>query len=132
MNNPFITTVMNKELIEKYIEAYNSKNVPGMIALLEDDVLFENVSNASEGITTHTKVEFERLAVQSLAYFSERKQTIRFITESQNSIAIEIDYQATFAADFPDPTKAGQQLNLRGVSVFEIKEGKITRISDYS
>lgn len=119
------------ELVESYIKAYNAKDVPSMIALLDEEVIFENISSHSGWIQTQSKKEFEHLAVRSLAYFSERKQTIRFLIESENAVSVEIDYTAVFAADFPDASKAGQTLQMRGVSIFEIRENKITRISDY-
>ncbi len=119
------------ELIKAYIESYNAKDVPGMLALLDDKVVFENISSHSGLTRTQSKKEFEHLAVQSLAYFTERKQTIRFLIETENAVSVEIDYYAVVAADFPDASKAGQTLQMRGVSIFEIRENKITRISDY-
>lgn len=38
------------ELIKAYIEAYNARDVPGMLALLDDKVVFENISSHS-GLT---------------------------------------------------------------------------------
>lgn len=103
-----------------------------MLALLDDHVVFENVSNASGIITTTTKQEFEALARQSVSYFTERKQVIRFVVKSTEAAAIEIEYHATLAHDLPNGMKAGEELRLRGVSVFEWRNGKFTRISDYS
>ncbi|WP_381523984.1 nuclear transport factor 2 family protein [Spirosoma soli] len=121
-----------EEAILNYIKAYNAKDVPAMLALLDDQILFENVSNSSGTTVTTTKEEFETIARQSLSYFSERKQIIRFSVLSEESAAVEIDYQATLAQDLPNGLKAGQQVQLRGVSLFERRNGKFVRISDYS
>jgi hypothetical protein len=121
-----------EEAIQAYIRAYNSKNVPAMLMLVDDQIIFENVSNSSGIMTTSTKQEFEKIASQSLQYFSERKQVVRFSVLSVNSAAVEIDYQAVLAQDLPNGMKAGQHLQLRGVSIFEMQSGKFTRISDYS
>lgn len=121
-----------EELIQAYIEAYNIKDIPGMLSLLDDQIIFENVSNASGVTKTTSKQAFEKLAVQSLHYFSARKQTIRFMVVGLESVAVEIDYQAILAHDFPNGMKAGDTLALRGVSFFECQHGRITRISDYS
>jgi len=123
---------MIEAAIQAYIEAYNNKDIPAMLTWLDDQILFENVSNASGIIATTTKQEFEQLANQSLAYFSARKQIIRFSVLSAQSAAIEVDYEATLAQDLPNGLKAGDSLQLRGVSIFEMKSGKFTRISDYS
>ncbi|MCX6214428.1 nuclear transport factor 2 family protein [Spirosoma sp.] len=121
-----------KHLIQAYIEAYNAKDIPAMLALLDDHIVFENVSNTLGITKTTSKSEFEQIAIQSVTYFSERKQTIRFLLVGTNAAAVEIDYQATLAQDLPNGLKAADQLSLRGVSLFEIQNGKITRISDYS
>ncbi|MFC5409072.1 nuclear transport factor 2 family protein [Larkinella bovis] len=121
-----------EDLIRAYLEAYNTKNVPAMLALVDEQIVFENVSNVSGVIRTTTRQAFEDLANQSLAYFSERQQTIRFLVISAESAAVEIDYRATLAIDLPNGLKAGDTMALRGVSIFEQKNGKLTRISDYS
>ena len=120
------------ELIQAYIEAYNTKNISGMLDLLDDQIVFENVSTTSGITNTTSKNEFQELALQSVNYFTERKQIVRFLVTSSDSAAVEIDYLATLAQDFPNGLKAGQQIQLRGVSIFESKNGKFTRISDYS
>ena len=121
-----------KELIYIYIQAYNTKNIPQMLDLLDDQIIFENVSNTAGITRTTSKDEFQALAYQSVHYFSERKQLIRFSVIGLESAAVEIDYQANLAQDLPNGLKAGQQIQLRGVSIFEGKAGKFTRISDYS
>lgn len=121
-----------KEAIQLYIDAYNAKDIPKMLDLLDDQIIFENVSNSTGVIKTTSKDEFRQLAFQSAAYFSERKQLIRFLVSGSSSAAVEIDYQATLAQDFPNGLKAGQSIQLRGVSIFELENGKFIRISDYS
>lgn len=123
---------MLEQAIHAYVEAYNARNVPAMLAALDDNIVFENVSNTAGVVRTTTKREFELLALQSLPYFAERKQIIRFSVVGTDSAAVEIDYQATVAQDLPNGLKRGDQVQLRGVSIFEMKQGKITRISDYS
>lgn len=121
-----------EEIILGYIDAYNNKDVPAMVALLDEQIIFENVSNTSGVMQLNSRQEFEQLALQSVNYFSERKQIVRFLVQGTEAAAVEIDYVATLAQDLPNGLKAGQQLQLRGVSIFEVKQGKISRISDYS
>lgn len=121
-----------EEIIQAYLTAYNAKDVPAMLALLDEAVFFENVSNASGITTTQSKSEFETLALQSLNFFSERRQSVRFQVLNDTAAAVEIDYHATLAQDLPNGLKAGETLRLRGVSIFEFSHGKIIRISDYS
>lgn len=119
-------------LIKQYIAAYNRMDVPGMVALLHDVIMFENVSNAN-GITAISgKAEFESLARQSLGLFRSRRQTIRSLTLGDRTAAVEIEYEAVLNIDLPTSLlKAGETMQLRGVTVFAFSDGKIARISDY-
>ena len=124
-------------LIRQYIAAYNRMDVPGMMAVLHDVIVFENVSNAN-GITVTTgKAAFETLARQSLEVFRSRCQTIRSLTLGERTAAVEIEYEAVLAIDLPtgqnaESLKAGETMRLRGVTMFAFSDGKIARISDYS
>ncbi|AQG81253.1 nuclear transport factor 2 family protein [Spirosoma montaniterrae] len=121
-----------KDQIDQYIAAYNRMDVPGMLALLHDVIVFENVSNTSGITATSGKAEFEALARQSLGVFTMRQQTIRSLTLGERTAAAEIDYNAILAIDLPNGKKAGDVISLRGVTIFAFSDGKIARISDYS
>lgn len=126
-----------ENLIRQYIAAYNRMDVPGMVALLHDVIVFENVSNANGITVTSGKADFETLARQSLGVFRSRRQTIRSLTLGERTAAVEIEYEAVLAIDVPPdriagPLKAGDTRQLRGVTVFAFSDGKIARISDYS
>ncbi|WP_245565093.1 nuclear transport factor 2 family protein [Spirosoma spitsbergense] len=121
-----------ESLIRQYIAAYNAMNVADMVALLHDVIVFENVSNTNEITTTSGKAAFEALARQSIGLFRIRQQTIRSLTLSDRTAAVEIDYNSILAVDLPAGAKAGEVLSLRGVTVFAFSDGKIARISDYS
>lgn len=126
-----------ESLIRQYIAAYNRMDVPGMVALLHDVIVFENVSNKNAVTTTSGKTDFEMLARQSLSMFQSRRQTIRSLTLGERTAAVEIEFEAVLATDFPasrngKPLKAGDTMQLRGVTMFAFSDGKIARISDYS
>lgn len=121
-----------KEIIEKYITAYNQMDVVGMVDLLHDDIEFENISNTDGVLTIHGKAAFTELAHRSVTLFSERMQLVRSMILGDDAAAVEVDYHAMLAHDLSDEKKAGDTLVLRGVSFFRFKDGKISRISDYS
>ncbi len=121
-----------EETIQAYINAYNAKDIPALLALLDDQIFFENISNSSGITQTTSRQAFEQLALQSADYVAERKQVVRFMVVSATAAAVEIDYSATLATDLPNGLKAGDTIRLRGVSIFEMKNKKFTRISDYS
>ncbi len=93
--------------IERYIAAYNSFDIEGMLALLTPDVRFENYSQgqltaAAEGID-----EFKRLAEQSKIMFSEREQRITGLEHGPECVVATIAYRGRLACDIPDGPPAG-------------------------
>jgi len=121
-----------KDLIEAYLNAYNRKDIAGMLAVVHDDIRFENVSNSGASMMLTGKQALEQQAEQFLPVFSERNQAITSLIVAGNRAAAEIDYRATVAQDLPNGWKANQSITLRGVSIFESRDGRLCRISDYS
>lgn len=126
-----------EELIHQYVAAYNRMDVPGMMALLHDVILFENVSNTAGVTITSGKADFEAQARQALDRFRSRRQTIRSITLGNRTAAVEVSYEAVLNTDWPagpdgQSLRPGDTLTLRGVTIFAFSDGKISRISDYS
>ncbi len=121
-----------EQLINAYVDAYNRKDVPGMLAVLHNDIRFENVSNTGGTMTLTGKQAFGEQATQVLPLFSTRRQEIVTKIIADDRAAIEIKYSAVVAQDLPNGWKANQQIELQGVSIFESSDGKISRISDYS
>lgn len=120
-----------KELIDRYLMAYNTFDVERMISLLSQDVRFENYSG--DQLTTTSGIdEFRQLAEQSRSLFSEREQRITDLKFSQNSAVAAIAYRGKLAADIPDGPRAGTVLDLQGTSEFSFDNGQITKIVDRS
>jgi ketosteroid isomerase-like protein len=122
---------MKRDLIERYIRAYNGKDIDAMMALFDDLVRFESVSNGTGVVRTDSREELRALALQSAGLFTERRQTATGWVENGDDVAVEIDFQCRLAEDFPDMEKAGKEMTLRGASFFTIRNGRITRLVDY-
>ncbi|WP_310551222.1 nuclear transport factor 2 family protein [Paenibacillus glufosinatiresistens] len=121
-----------RRIIEKYVRAYNSFDVEGMIQLLHKDIVFRNFSNGELQTVTRGTEAFRELAEQSSQMFSSRRQTLTAYRASGDQAEVQIDYEGRLAIDLPNGLKAGDTLQLKGKSVFEIKEGRIALIEDYS
>lgn len=116
-----------------YVEAYNNMEVKNMIADFDDGIIFINVMNGEKSMELQGIEEFKKQAIEGLSYFSEREQSIESITHTYNSTEITINYRAIAAMDFPNGLKKGDEINLKGKSVFEFSaEGKISRLIDIS
>jgi ketosteroid isomerase-like protein len=59
----------NRELVERYLDCYNAKDVEAMLELFAEDATFESVSNTTGVIRTADKEELRRLALMSVEYF---------------------------------------------------------------
>ena len=122
---------MKEEIIQDYIQAYNSKDVDNMIENLADHVLFENISNNEVTLSIQGKDAFRKQAIEALSYFSTRKQTILNVRHEGNIVEIDIDYEGIAAMNFPNGIKKGDNLKLKGKSIFEFSaDGKIVKLTD--
>jgi steroid delta-isomerase-like uncharacterized protein len=122
----------NNDLFLEYIRAYNARDVDRMLALFDEDCLFENISAGKVTVQTKGKAELEALARKSAEAFASREQKVISLTAGQGRIVAEIDYHAVLQSDLTPELKAGTRMHLRGVSVVELSGGKIMRLSDYS
>jgi len=127
-----MTSKENRELIEHYIEDYNAFDVEGMVQLLHQDIVFRNFANGELNTETRGVEEFKMLAEQSSQIFSSRRQSIASYSAADNQIEVQIDYEGILAVDLPNGLKAGDKLQLEGKSVFEMTDGKLSMIEDYS
>ena len=123
---------INKEIIEQYIQFYNTFQIEEMVNLFSEDCAFENVSGAKVTYSSKGKQELLELSKKSAKYFKERKQEVTNWILSEDKAAVEINYTAVMAIDLPNGTKKGTTLKLRGASIYEFKEGKIKRLVDIS
>ncbi len=119
-------------IIEAYIQAYNTFDVPCMIQHLAETVVFENITQGEVSLRTEGKAAFTEQAKAATAYFKERTQTITNWDIQPDEINIELAYQAILAVDLPNGMKAGESLNLTGQSVFRFQGGQISLIKDLS
>lgn len=122
----------SKEIIDNYVKAYNSFDVVEMIKLLHEDILFRNFLNGEINVETNGIQQFRELAEKSTKAFSSRRQTIIDCSTIDDKIEVIIDYEGILAVDLPNGLNIGDKIQMKGKSVFRIKEGKISLIEDYS
>ena len=118
--------------IENYINAYNSFDVAGMMALLHPEIAFENISNGEVTLSIKGIANFKQQAEEATRYFTTREQKITQLTITDHTAEALIAYTAILAHDLPNGMKAGDKLELEGRSVFTFRDGKIIRLQDYS
>ncbi|WP_166921148.1 nuclear transport factor 2 family protein [Flavobacterium poyangense] len=121
-----------ENLIANYIEGYNQFDIDKMMIDFDKTIVFENVQNNEVNMILTGLEEFRNQAEEAKKYFSKRRQVITTFTHSENVTEIEIDYHAVLGMDFPNGMKTGQELSLKGKSIFEFLDNKIVRLTDVS
>ncbi|WP_017812693.1 MULTISPECIES: nuclear transport factor 2 family protein [Paenibacillus] len=121
-----------KDMIDSYVQAYNTFDIEGMMSFLHDDITFRNIASGEITAETQGIQHFRELAQQSAAMFATRCQTITGYNWNDDCIEVGIMYKGTFAVDLPNGYKSGDQLELNGTSKFKISDDKIILIEDYS
>ncbi len=122
----------HRALIERYLAAYNARDVAGMLALLDPAVTFENRAGGQVTATADGLEEFRALAERAVTLFTSRRQTIREYRATAAGAEVGIDYEGVLAADLGPELRAGSTLRLAGRSTFAIRDGRIARIVDES
>lgn len=121
-----------RRLIARYLAAYNAFDIDGMLAVLTDDVHFENRSADQITHATDGQDAFRVLAEQGRQVFSEREQRLAGLHVEQGVAIALIAWRGVFAQDIPDGPRAGSTLELQGHSEFGFRDGRICRIVDRS
>lgn len=121
-----------RDLIDRYIAAYNHFDIEGMLAVLDTSVSFENYSGDELTTSANGIDEFRQLAEHAKGFFSERVQRVTSLTFSQDGAVAEIDYHGRLAQDIPGGPKVGSLIELNGVSEFTFSSERIIRIVDRS
>jgi predicted ester cyclase len=127
-----MTDERKKNIIENYVLAYNGFDIEKMLTDLHDEIIFKNISNGEITLEIEGLEAFRAQAAQVVNIFAEREQKIKNMVFSADDCEIDIDYQATLAADLPNGLKTGDKIELKGKSIFRFAGGKITEIQDIS
>ena len=77
------------------------------------------------------KEQIKTLAENSIKLFTSRNVDVKNWIIGDDKAAVEFIYNATIANDLPNGLKAGQQLQVRGMSVYEFQGDKIKRLMDF-
>ncbi|MDB5208446.1 MAG: SnoaL-like domain protein [Flavisolibacter sp.] len=119
-------------LINNYIEGYNHFDIDKMISNFDEKIVFENVSNGETNLLLKGLKAFREQAEQAKNYFSVRTQTVTSFVHQNDKTEIEIEYKAILAMDFPNGLKKGDEVKLKGKSIFQFLGDKIIRLTDIS
>ncbi|KCZ49538.1 MULTISPECIES: nuclear transport factor 2 family protein [unclassified Hyphomonas] len=123
---------MLDDVIARYIQSYNARDIDGMLDCVTDDVVFENISNAGGSMRLDGKDMMRQVAELSGNAFSYRRQRLINVVSGAGKAAAEIEFEGKAAVDLPNGIKAGETVKVRGASFFEFRGNLLCRIADYS
>ncbi|QGG80087.1 isopropylmalate/homocitrate/citramalate synthase [Litorivicinus lipolyticus] len=118
-----------RALIEQYYSALNSDDLPGLLALLSDDVVHDvNQSHREDG-----KLAFRAAFEHRRAHYDEQMvDRVICINEDGSRAATEYRMQGHYLATEDGlPRATGQAYDLQAGAFFEIKNGEIKRVTSY-
>jgi ketosteroid isomerase-like protein len=127
-----MTEARQKELIERYLAAYNAFDIEAMLAQLDPAVRFENYTGGQLTAEASGIDAFRQLAEQSKALFAEREQRVTGFTAGDGMLAADIAWRGRLAADILDGPRAGAVLEMNGRSEFTFGADAIVKIVDRS
>lgn len=123
---------MHDDIINRYIQSYNDRDIEGMLDCVTEDVVFENISNASQSMRLEGREQMGDVARLSGNAFSYRRQRLISLVVGAGKAAAEIEFEGKAAVDLPNGIKAGETVKIRGASFFEFRGRLLSRIADYS
>jgi steroid delta-isomerase-like uncharacterized protein len=118
------TKPAGRELVEREFSAWNSHDPDRVVAFFTDDVTYEDVTY---GMVAHGHPELRKMAADFFAAVPDLKLEVVNTRLDKNGGWVEWTFSGTDVGLY----KTGKKFSVRGVSVFEIRQGKFAADRDY-
>jgi steroid delta-isomerase-like uncharacterized protein len=116
-------------LVTRYYEAFNHADVEGMLALLAEDVRHDVNQGPSEVGVTAFRAFMARMA---RSYAETLRDVVVMASEDGARVAAEYVVHGKYlATDGSLPEARGQTYVLPGGAFFEVRDGRIARVTNY-
>ena len=119
-------------LVRHYVERYNANDVDGMLDCCSDDVVFESITNPGGSLRLNGKDEMREVIEATTRAFRERRHEVVAILVDGDRAAAETVFSGVAAAELGQQVRPGEHISIRGATMFELRNNKLTRICDYS
>ena len=115
--------------VERYFDAFNAGNVDGMLSCLTDDV----AHHVNEGGVRIGKEQFAAFcAHMSRCYAETLTDMVVLVSDNGTRAAAEYIVNGTYIeTDAGLPEATGQTYRLPAGSFFDLRDGKISRVTTY-
>jgi steroid delta-isomerase-like uncharacterized protein len=117
------------KMLEDYFTTWNSQDVEKILSFFTDDCLYEDVALKR---IVRGKAELRALLVSAFTDIAGLKMDSKSVFSSGNWGASEWTMSGRFVhSSVPSLTATGESFLVRGATVFELSNGKISRNTDY-
>jgi steroid delta-isomerase-like uncharacterized protein len=119
-----------EHVLDQWAAAWSSSNVDMVLPLFTDDVIYEDVTFGS---VNHGHKELHDFAKGTFEAFADLKFELksRVVAADGKSGAMEWIWRGRQIKDLPELPATNKPFEVRGASVVEFTDGKISRDSDY-
>ncbi len=111
-------------IAEKLIAAWNSHSPDKMVPLFTDDIFYEDVAFAE---ISHGSVELRKFAASEFAGVPDLE--LKLVRANIQGGHGTVEWM--FSGTDKDVYKTGKKFSVRGVSVIDVRDGKISRCLDF-
>ena len=119
----------NRHLLEAYYAAFNREDWDGFLALLTEDVIHD-LNQGGREIGREAFAAFMRRMVR--CYREQIVDITLMFGEDRNRAAAEFTVTGTYLhTDAGLPEATGQTYTLPGGAFFELRDGRVARVSNY-
>ena len=117
-----------KKILDEYKLAWNSHDANKLLPLFTDDCIYEDVAL---GVVNHGKKELTAFANSVFADFPDWKFEVKSVFQAGNWVGSEWVMLGTNSHGFMGMPATGKTYSVRGTSIAQLHNGKISRNSDY-
>jgi len=120
---------MSRDVIERYFDAFNRGDIPGMLAEVAADV----EHHVNQGPVRHGRIAFAEFLAHMAHCYRERLGDLVILAAADGSRAAAeyVVHGEYMAADPGHPPARGQRYVLPAGSFFALRNGRITRVTTY-
>jgi len=122
-------SVAAQELIRRYYDAFNTGDLDTFLSLMTDDI----VHDINQGERQVGKMVFKNFMEEMFAYYGEKVESLEIMVNKDGTrAAAEFVIQGTYLKSASGlPVATGQKYTLPVGAFFEIKDGKVSRVTNY-
>jgi len=119
-----------KEIVQKYINAYNNFDIESMMSCMHTDCIFESKHNGKLTFSTKGKHSYRLICIAAKNNYIFRKQIIEGFNSKGESLEVDLYFKASLALDIPELGKKGEKIAFETKSIFEFKNGLIYKLTN--